>query len=258
MLAEVQVLVLVTKNRHAGLGRFGVASHQFRDLVGLGVLVRQGQQRHLHADQFAHIGAPEAGAGHHDVGLDDALSVATPVTRPPVCSIPMTLVEPRKTAPRDSARRVSATQRGTPWRAVGLDVQTAENTRTVDQRMQFGAFGRVDDRSFDAPGRGPTLLTMQIGQPLLGGCHLEAAELVEAPLAVHFEAHELLDRVSGEFGHRLGGIGLEHQTRCVRGGSTRERERPLIQHGDAIPTACGELVGHVGTDYAGADDDNSR
>ena len=52
--------------------------------------------------------------------------------------------------------------------------------------------------------------------------------------------------------------GLEHQTRCVRGGSTRERERPLIQHGDAIPTACGELVGHVGTDYAGADDDNSR
>ena len=136
VLAEVQVLILMTKNGHAGLGRFGVASHQFRDLIGLGVLVRQGQQRHLHADQFAHIGAPEAGAGHHDVGLDDAVvgcHTGDAATRL------FDTDDLGGTTEHGSARFCATGEchdgTGRFGKTVGLDVQTAENPRTIDQRM---------------------------------------------------------------------------------------------------------------------------
>ena len=59
---------------------------------------------------IAPISGPQKPA--HDTTMSAGivpLDVATPVTRPPLCSIPVTLVDPRNTAPRAWARRATAT-----------------------------------------------------------------------------------------------------------------------------------------------------
>ena len=55
------------------LARLVVAPDQLGDLTRLHVLVRERQQRHVHADHRADRRAPEAGARHDDVGLDHPL-----------------------------------------------------------------------------------------------------------------------------------------------------------------------------------------
>ena len=89
VFTEVHVLVLMTQDREAGLGEFGVAADEFGNLVGLGVLVRQRQQRHVHADHRTDFGTPEPRARHHDVGGN------RPVGRRHAGNAATTLLDPR-------------------------------------------------------------------------------------------------------------------------------------------------------------------
>ena len=142
--------------------------------------------------------------------------------------------------------------------AVGGDVQAAEDAVAVDQRVQPHALVRVDHLRLDAPGGGPALPAVQVGEPLGRGGDLQAADLVEAPGAVDVDARELLDGVAGERRHRLRGVGLEDQPGRVRGGAAGQRKRSLVDHGDAVPAAGGQLVGQVGADDPRSDDDHTR
>ena len=50
--------------------------------------------------------------------------------------------------------------------AVGLGVKPAQDPVGVQQRVQLGAFLRVDDPALDAPRGRPALSAMQFGEPL--------------------------------------------------------------------------------------------
>ena len=137
-------------------------------------------------------------------------------------------------------------------------IQPAQDLGFVDERMQPNAFLGLQHGALDSPGGGPALPTMQLSEALGGGGHFQTAELVETPFAVEIDAGELFDRVSGQLRHRLRTSGLKDQTRCVRRRASRQRQRPLVHHGDPIPAAGGELVGQVGANNAGADDNYTR
>ena len=122
--------------------------------------------------------------------------VVTPVTFPPLCSMPMTLVDPAELrAPALRAARERDDDARGLGESVGFDVKAAEYPVGVEQRMQLRAFLRIDDPALDSPRRRPALPAVQFGEPRFGGRHLEAADLVEAPRAVDLERQELLDRV---------------------------------------------------------------
>ena len=185
--------------------------------------------------------------------------VATPVTRPPLCSMPITLVDSRNTAPRAWARRTSATTTRVALASPSVGTYSPPRIcRLVDQRMQPNAFLGLEHGALDAPRGGPALPAMQFGEALRGRGNFQTADLVEAPLAVEIDAGELLDRVSGELRHRLRRVGLKDQTRCVRCRAPGQRQRALIQHGNPVPAAGGEFIGQVGAHDAGADDDYTR
>ena len=81
--------------------------------------------------------------------------------------------------------------------AVGGHVQAAEHPVAVEQGVQLDAFVGVDQLGLDAPGGEPAVPAVQLGEPLGGGGHLEAADLEEAGLAVDVEASRTSRRCSG-------------------------------------------------------------
>ncbi len=216
-----------------------VAADQVGDLPGLRRTGAPAAAAARSCRPCAPIAAPEAGAGHDDVGGDHAVrSVRTPVTRPPACSMPITRVEPWKRGTAGLRRAGPARRpRGRPWPARRWGCAgrrgPARGRRSGCSRTHSSG---VDDPALDAPGGGPALLAVQVGEPLRGGGDLQAADLVEAPRAVDVDALELLDGVARELGHRLGRVGLEHQPGRVRGGAAGERQRPLVDDGDAGPS----------------------
>jgi hypothetical protein len=141
--------------------------------------------------------------------------------------------------------------------AVGGYVQAAEDAVAVDQRVLLDALVGGQQPGLDAPGRDPAVAAPQFGQAL-GACrHFEAADLEEAGLAVDVEGAELLDGVAGQFGHGLGGVGLEDQARCVRAGASRGGQRALVDHGHIGPAARGDLVREGRSHDARSDDHHS-
>ncbi len=73
VFAVVEVLVLVAQDGQLGAVRQFVLALLGGYRGGLDVLVCQREERDGHPDQLAHLGAPEAGAGNHDVRGDDAI-----------------------------------------------------------------------------------------------------------------------------------------------------------------------------------------
>ena len=178
--------------------------------------------------------------------------VATPVTRPPRCSIPVTLVDSRNTAPRAWARRTSATRRRAATLRARRSAHTVRQGFSTRRRANSHALPGLEHGALDAPRCGPSLPAMQFGEALRRRRHFQTADLVETPLAVEIHACELFDRLSGEVRHRLRGVGLKDQTRSVRRRASGQRQRALIQHGHSIPAASGELIGQVRADDTGA------
>jgi hypothetical protein len=121
--------------------------------------------------------------------------------------------------------------------------------------MNPQAFLGLEHGALDAPRCSPALPAVQLGEALRRRRYFQTADLVEAPLAVKVRVDELFDRVSGEFRHRFRRVCLEDETRCVRCRTPGQRQRALIQHGDPIPAAGGELIGQICARDAGADDD---
>jgi hypothetical protein len=259
VLAKVEVLILVPQDREARLGEFGVATDQFGNLTGFRVLVRQGEQWHVHADQLTDVGPPEAGAGHDDVGGyyavigGDSGDLAAGVLDTDYLGRPL---EHRAAGFCPPGERNDDT--GGLGESVGLDVQAAEDPLLVEKRVELRTFGGVEDAAVDTPGGGPALFTVQVRESLFGGGDLESTELAEAPFAVDVKAHELLDGVSSQFSHRLGRVGLEHEARCVRRRAAGQWQRPLVEDGDLVPAPSCELVGQVRADDAGSDDHYAR
>ncbi len=68
VLAEIEVAILMAKDRKARLGHLGVAPGEFGNLMRPDVLMGQRQQRNVHPDECAEVGAPESAAGDDDVG----------------------------------------------------------------------------------------------------------------------------------------------------------------------------------------------
>ena len=101
------------------------------------------------------------------------------------------------------------------------------------------------------------MLALQLLEPRRGGGDLQPADLVEAARVRPTPRQELLDGVLGEQGHRLRRVGLEDQPRGVGGRAAGQVERTLLDDGDVGPAAGDELVGEVGADDAGADDDDA-
>ena len=255
VLAEVQVGVLVAQDRHPDLTRLVVAPDQLGDLPGLHVLVGQRQQRDVHADHRADRRAPEAGARHDDVGLDDPLGGAhagDAATRLLDADHAGGALEARPAcfgAPREGDHRARGLRQ-----AVGRRVQAAEDTVAVQQGVEPDALLRVDERALDPPRRQPPVPAAQVGQPLRGRRDLQPADLLEAPRAVEVESGELVDGVGRELRHRLRRAHLEHEPGCVGGRAAGQRERALVDDRHPVDATCGQLVGEVGSDDAGPDD----
>ena len=258
VLAEVQVGVLVAQDRHPDLTRLVVAPDQLGDLTRLHVLVGERQQRDVHADHRADRRAPEAGARHDDVGRDHPLRGAhagDPAARLLDAHHAGGALEagpPRLGAPREGDHRA----RGL-GQAVGRRVQAAEDAVAVQQGVQPDALVRVDERGLDTPRRQPPVPAVQVDQPLGGRGDLQPADLLEAPRAVEIEAGELVDGVGRELRHRLRRAHLEHEPGCVGGRAAGQRERALVDDRHPVDATRGQLVGEVGADDAGADDDDA-
>ena len=146
VLAEVQVGVLVAQDRHPDLTRLVVAPDQLGDLPRLHVLVGQRQQRDVHADHRADRRAPEAGARHDDVGLDDSLGgahagdAATRLLDADHAGGALEAGSARLGAPREGDHRARGLRQ-----AVGRRVQAAEDTVAVQQAVEPDALLRVDE-----------------------------------------------------------------------------------------------------------------
>jgi hypothetical protein len=136
-------------------------------------------------------------------------------------------------------------------------VQSAENTVAVQQGVEPDALVGVDERGIDTPRRQPPLPAAQVGESFRGRRDLQPADLLEAPRAVEVEFRELVDGVGRELGHRLRRAHLEHEPGCVRGRATGQRERALVDDRHPVDATGGQLVGEVGADDTGADDDDA-
>lgn len=102
------------------------------------------------------------------------------------------------------------------------------------------------------------MLPLEIFPPLWGGGDLHATHRVEARMPVELQLRVPPDGVLRELGHRLGGIGLEHEARGVGGGSARLEQRSLIEDHQVPPAHPRQVLGYAAPDDAGPDDHNSR
>ena len=137
-------------------------------------------------------------------------------------------------------------------------MEATEDVFLIDQRVELLAFLAGEDLAVDAPRLCVAELALQVRQAGLRGGHFQSAHLVEAALAILGEGQELFHRVLGEERHGLGGVGLEHQARCVGRGATGHIQGSLVQDGDVVPTAGDQFVGEVGANNPSSDDDNAR
>ncbi len=224
-----------------------------------GVLVGQRLERHGHPDHRPDQRPPDAGGADDDVGLDLAL---VGDDRPDSAVVGSDagdgVVRQEPGAALGGPTRLGLGHPDGLRQAIGRDVVRADDRVTVDERPQPGGLVRVDDPALDAPRFGEPRSPMQFAQSVLGQGQLEAADLVEAPLAVELERARLLDRVPGELGHGLGAIGLEHEPGRVRGRAAGREQRPLLDDDDVGPAAHDELVGQRTADDAGTDDRDVR
>ncbi len=241
--AEVEVAVLVAQDR-ALLAQLQRAR--------LGVLVGQGQQRHVQPGHPPDRGTPEARRAHHHVGRDRAVLAGARHRDPgdPAAA----LLDADHGVPRQESgpafrgpfglRLPARDRRRQP---VARHVEPAEHLAGVERGPQLQAGGRVEQARLDAPRLGPAVLAVQVVPAFGGGGHLQAADLAEAVLA---EAGVLAHGVGGEFGHGLRRVSLEDQAGGVGAGAAGGEERPLFEHGDVGPPPLGELVGEGAADDA--------
>ena len=261
VLAVVEVLVLVAQDRQAGLDGLVGAADEVGDLPGERVLVRERQQRHAHADHRTELLSPEPRAAHDDVRRELARVGHHPGDAPGVMGDGGDAHRPVEHRPAAlGAPDQRGDRAGGLGQPVGGGVQATEDPLAVEQRVQPRALLDVDDLGGHAPRGGPPLLAVQVGEALGGRRDLEAADLVEAPVTVArspAELEELLDGVAREPAHRPGRIGLEDEAGGVGRGAAGQVQRPLVEDGDAVPPAGGELVGEVRADDPGSDDDDA-
>src|SRR5688572_9279169 len=99
---------------------------------------------------------------------------------------------------------------------------------------------------------------LEIPPPLRGLGDLYAPHLVATRLAVQLELHVAPDAVSGQVGHHLGRVGLEHEPWSVGSRPTSLEQRPLIQDHYIPPAEPAQMLGHTAADDAGPDDHTPR
>ena len=168
VLAEVQILILMTQDRQPRLRQLGVASDQRADLAAPRVLVRHRHQRDDETDLPGELGTPEPRRTDHDVGVDHAVIGCTPMTRPRFSTMPTTSVWGRKVAPRARARQPGPRRRAPPSPGRRRVCETRRASVAVQQRMQVHAFGLAspDDPRYPTPAPSPPC---GAGQPNAAG-----------------------------------------------------------------------------------------
>ena len=256
VLAEVQVGVLVAQDRQPDLARLVVAPDELGDLAGLRVLVGQRQQRHVHADHRADRRAPEAGAGHDDVGRDHPVGGAHP-------GDPAARLLDADDAGASPGRARRAPRRAVPGRrprAPALarpSVGVCRPPRTRS-RSSSGCSRTHSSASTIRPRRPRTSASpaaVQVGEPLRGRGDLQPTDLLEAPRAVEVEAGAACRRCRS----RTAVIVFDGLAWNTSPGAC-EVEPPVSGSGPwsmtvtSVEAARGELVGEVRPDDPGSDD----
>ncbi len=200
-------------------------------------------QREAHAHHAGDLRAPDRGAAHDDVGGDLALvGEDAGDTAVGLLDVEDFVAGEEGHAAFGGPADLGLHREDGFGEAVGGDQEAAEDPVGVHQRVLFHALFGAQQAGLDAPRGDPAVAAAEFGDPLGGGGDLEAADLEEAGLAVDVEGAELLDRVAGQLGHGLGGVGLEDQPGRVRGGAAGGGQRALVDHGHLGPASRGDLV----------------
>ena len=246
VLAEVQVAVLVTEDRPLVLelrrrGDRRKRGHRPRP----GVEVGQRLERRRHPDHRPDPRPPDPRARDDDVRRDLAL-VGDDRPDPAVVGADAG----HRALPDDAGTALDGAAghhlRGPDrlGQSVGRHEVAAQHDVPVEQRRDAHALVGVEQpRTLESPRLGVAVAPAQVGEARLRRGHLQAADLPEAPLPVERQPAVLRDRVLRELGHRLRRVGLEDETRRVRGRAARRVQRPLLEHRDVGPATGDELVG---------------
>ncbi len=157
VLAVVEVLVLVAQDGRARLVVGHTFSSQRGDLAGLGVLVRIGTRGTGQSDPLAELRSPEAGGGHHHVGIE-VLTCGGPDTDDapaPVQDVGHLVVSEEPGAALDGAFGLCGGGTQCHGQAVGGSVETAQHPVRIEQGMQGLALRGVDQPALNSPGLRP-------------------------------------------------------------------------------------------------------
>ena len=261
VLAEVQVAVLVTEDRPFVLELRGGGDRSERGhRPRLRVEVGKRLERRRHADHRPDPRPPDPRARDDDVRGDLAL-VGDDGPHAAVVGADAghgALPDDAGTA-LDGAAGHHLRGPDRLGQSVGRDEVAAQHDGPVEQRREtYALVGVEQPGALEPPRLGVAVAPAQVGKTSRGRGNLQAADLSEAPLPVERQPAVLRDRVLRELGHRLRRVGLEHETRRVRGRAAGRVQRPLLEHRDVGPAPGDELVGERRAHDPGPDDHDLR
>ena len=244
---------------HDGVDGLPRLPGELREPGGPCVLVLHRHERDVHADH-----PPEPWPPHPRAGYDELRINAPPVrldgahtTIPDLDAGNFGLaVERRAELPSQPGHRLARPDGF--GDAVRRDVEATPDPAFIQERYFLHALLGRDEFGFEPPRGCEPVFALEILPPLPGLGDLYAPHLVAARLAVQLELHVAPDAVSGQVGHRLGRIGLEHESGSVRSGPTRLEKRPLIQDHYVPQTETAQMLGDAATDDPGPNDHNPR
>ncbi len=218
-------------------------------------LVGERLERDRHPDHRPDPRTPDARRADHDVGRDlAAIREDRPdpaVVRPDVGD--GVLAEERR-ATLHRAERLGLGDADRVGQAVGWHVIRTDDGVAIDERPQRRRLVGVDHPAGEAPRFGEVAPSVDLGQTFRRQSELQAADRVQTPPTVERQGPRLLDRIHGEFGHRLRRIGLEDDPGRVRGGPAGLVQRPLFDNRHVRPPAQDQLVRQRAADDPGSDD----
>ena len=214
-----------------------------------------GDSGYRYAGLIAQRRRPDPDGGHHEVGLDVAVSG---VDR---CDAAAGDLEAGDLDVAEDLRtvslRFSSHRLGRPGR-LRVDVR-GDVDRSQDalrhQREKVARLGGAQNVRLDAPATAVPSLSFQIGEPFRRPGHLQAAHGLGARNAVELQPRPQVDGVASKARHRLRGVDLEDEARSVGRGAAGLEERALVDDDDVPPPKLCQVVCDAATGDPRANDD---
>jgi hypothetical protein len=252
VLADVERAVLVADQRVDDLARLAL---QLGQRLGLGVDVLHRLDRDRHAGHGPDQRAPDPRRAEHHLAADPA-AARRDRSDPAVPHL-----DAADLGIADENHALVFGERGhggarldRPGDAVVRGVEGAEHPGRVEQRRELLGPGRRDQLAVDAEGAREPDLAVQV-VPALGGIReLQAADRMEAGLALPFERPQELDRGRGEARQGARGQGREHAARGMGGRAAGAGQGARVQDDDVRPAESRQMIGGAAAGDAGTDD----